>query len=59
MERSVEVSRRLLETSAFLDELMAEVRALKVAVQLAEMLQIEDGANVEAAATLAPVKMSA
>jgi hypothetical protein len=38
MEHSLEITRRMLEESAALDELMAEVRALRQAVQAAEAI---------------------
>lgn len=59
MEQTLEASRRLLETSALLDELMAEVRGLRDAVRFVEMMQLEGGlAFGAAAATLAPREMS-
>lgn len=43
MEHSLDVSRRLLEDSVILDELMAEVRALRRAVRAAEAMPSKPG----------------
>lgn len=43
MVDSLEITRRLLEESAALDELMAEVRALRQAVQAAEAIPMRIG----------------
>jgi hypothetical protein len=43
MEKSLEMSSRLLQTFAGLDELMADVSALREAVRIAEATKIRRG----------------
>ena len=54
MEQSLEVSRRLVRSSAVLDKLMDEVRFLREAVRLAEMCQQDVDASFHVAASQPP-----
>ena len=55
MEQSLEVARYLVQSSAVLDALMEQVRSLREAVRLAEMISTEVSASSGVAASQPPV----